>query len=67
MLFLFDDFLGVYSEEPKKWFGKMIYEDKKLKDKDSHRYYYKKFFFGFCYEERYNLTLLEAINEKIFF
>ena len=66
MLFLFDDFLGVYSEEPKKWFGKMIYENKKLKDKE-YRYYYKKFFFGFCYEERYTLTLLEAINEKIFF
>ena len=28
MLFLFDDFLDVYSEEPKKWFGKMIYENK---------------------------------------
>ena len=67
MLFLFDDFLGVYSEEQKKWFGKMIYEDIKLRDKDSHRYYYKKFFFGFCYEERHNLTLIEAINEKLFF
>lgn len=47
----------------KKWFGKIIFEEYKLRNIDEHRFSYKKYFLGICYKQRANLTLLEAINE----
>lgn len=52
--------------ERKKCFGKVIYENVNLIDKDVHRFYYKKYFLWMCYEKRYNLSLLECINEGIY-